>query len=69
MKTMMIENTTDHAIRFNSVVKFYPKQPVKVTEDMMNKFPAIKILIERGEFKVVKAAKEKAAKEDMIEDV
>lgn len=68
MKTVLIENRTDRAIRFNSVLKFYPNQPVKITEDIMDKVPAIRTLISRGEFKIVGESNSVKHKDDAIED-
>lgn len=61
-KFVRLVNNLDYAVKFNSILVFYPGEPVTVATEELEHVPAIKILLERGSFSYVKESGEEAAK-------
>lgn len=52
-KIFKVVNKTRKTVRFNSVLVFYPGKPLRVTERLIKSYPAIGILLKRGDFEVL----------------
>lgn len=63
---LQIENVSETAYRFSSILKFLPGQITTIAADELKTKPAIQLLIDNGTFKVVGGKNEKA---DDIEEV
>lgn len=61
-KVIKIENVSETAYRFSTVLKFIPGQVTVVTEEEMKSKPVIQLLIDRGILKIV-GAKNKPTEE------
>ena len=70
MTVKLLENVTEHAFRFNAITVFNPGESVAVTEETIKAFPAIELLIKRGDLKVVGAQNEpkKEEADEIVED-
>ena len=68
METIKIENKTDRNYRFSSTVEFKPGETTTISKDELEKRPAIKILIDRGDLHVV-GSKNKGKKLEANEEI
>lgn len=66
MGIIMIKNTTDYAFRFNATTVLEPGTTTAVSSDVLEAYPAIKLLIKRGDLKVEEAKNE--VEEEIVED-
>ena len=63
-----IENVSDTAFRFSTVLKFIPGTVTAVSEADIKAHPVINSLIKNGKLKVVGAKNSKSKKEEIIEE-
>lgn len=66
-KFVRLVNNLDYSVKFNSILVFYPGESVTVAAEELEHVPAIKILLERGDFSYVKESEEVSKTEDKTE--
>lgn len=71
VELIKIKNKTDRAFRFTSTVVFMPKEVTVISKYDYDNLPSIALLIERGDFELVKSkpkTKATVESEEIIED-
>ena len=68
MTLLSIKNKTEHAIRFNGLIKFMPGEVTVISEEDYKALPSIELLINRGDMELVGAQGERSKRATKVSD-